>query len=333
VLEFDADEAGESGSSLSPLPGAAHQLAEEAISQHHDASRALALTLDGIASGITPADAFISVPSTPWYDHALHDVAHWTDDGLHILGNATQPQHLLEDLKTLVDAGGGAASIALIVLSGAGFGAGGALDVTGVGSVLGVPLDVAAAAGVGAGIAGTGYFGDQFDKDIRNLETRSHDSILNDPAYGGTPTDPGSTPSGGEPFDPDVADRVPSWGADGTPKTSGALQTGNGDIIDITSGNNGITLPDDLPPGALDGTGLNARLTAHVEAQAAIQMRMTGQTEGVLYLNNAPCSGCARYLSRYLPSGSTLTLYGPEGTPPQVITGEGPDILGVPPEG
>jgi hypothetical protein len=53
----------------------------------------------------------------------------------------------------------------------------------------------------------------------------------------------------------------------------------------------------------------------HAEGHAAALIRARGLTEATLYVNNQPCSGrmgCDRSLPGLLPSGSTLTVYGPD---------------------
>lgn len=92
-------------------------------------------------------------------------------------------------------------------------------------------------------------------------------------------------------------------------KTQGILQIGSKEV-DLISGYAG-------PAAQISkGTpGFNNLVRSHVEAHASALMRMEGATEASLFINRIPCSGatgCAAMLSRMLPEGARLTVYGPD---------------------
>jgi hypothetical protein len=183
-----------------------------------------------------------------------------------------------------VDLLGIGASAGLVGVSGMGFGAGVALDATGIGALAGVPLDVVSPAGIAAGVAGAGYFGHDLAKDLMTSESRSLDSIKSDPGYGATPVDPGdqvpvsSDGTPGNPFNSEVAGRVPAWGLNGA-KTEGIVEFGDGNTVGIASGQSEINaVLKDVPEGGLQDTGLNYRLQAHVEAQTPSTCVSTAST-------------------------------------------------------
>ncbi len=79
---------------------------------------------------------------------------------------------------------------------------------------------------------------------------------------------------------------------------------------------------------------MNAYTRSHVEAHAGAIMRDEPFTEGVLWINRAPCgagatSGCEHLLPRMIPTGKRLFVYVmPKGTTgaiprPLVIDGVG----------
>lgn len=115
----------------------------------------------------------------------------------------------------------------------------------------------------------------------------------------------------------------PAYGGRG-PKPSGLLDI-DGQHTPLVSGREGPT--QQIPPPRT-GTGMNGKLVTHVEAHAAAQLRVTGATNGTLYINRLPCSdpqppyGCSEMLPRMVPRGSTLTIYGPDGFV-RVVRGEG----------
>ena len=67
--------------------------------------------------------------------------------------------------------------------------------------------------------------------------------------------------------------------------------------------------------------GMNAYTRSHVEAHAGAIMRDEPFTEGVLWINRAPCgagatSGCEHLLPRMIPTGKRLFVYVmPKGRP------------------
>jgi len=57
--------------------------------------------------------------------------------------------------------------------------------------------------------------------------------------------------------------------------------------------------------------------TSHTEIKVATHMRLNNFMHGTLYLNNEPCdlpgTNCRKLLPRFLPPGSQLVIYGPNG--------------------
>ncbi|GAA0947840.1 hypothetical protein GCM10009554_44880 [Kribbella koreensis] len=57
-------------------------------------------------------------------------------------------------------------------------------------------------------------------------------------------------------------------------------------------------------------------ITSHVEIKFALMMRERGLTDETIVVNKRPCDGdlgCDQMLSRFLPAGGSLTVYGPAG--------------------
>ena len=93
-------------------------------------------------------------------------------------------------------------------------------------------------------------------------------------------------------------------------KTSGVLRI-KGEDIPLESGYKGPS--SNMPKGT---PGMNWRIKSHVEAHAASIMRNKGVSEATLYINRIPCpgkTGCEAMIPRMLPTGSKLTVIGPEG--------------------
>ncbi|WP_433869516.1 DddA-like double-stranded DNA deaminase toxin [Saccharopolyspora sp. CA-218241] len=66
-------------------------------------------------------------------------------------------------------------------------------------------------------------------------------------------------------------------------------------------------------------------MVTHVETKYATMMRESGQTYGVIVLNNAVCNlktGCGASARAILPRGSTLVIWEPGATSPVEIHGE-----------
>ena len=320
----------------SPYRDTARKLAEEAIDQFDAASHRAASTLDHLGSKAIASPAFLPVHHTPWYDAPVH----WGEDAVNAVGGAfstaweyvsSNPAPIAKDAADMV---GLAGSVALIGLGGGGEGLGLGLDLTGIAAVVGVPLNVAGVAAIGAGVAGFDYFDHQLAKDLGTNYTRKVQP--DEPGYGATPKPGEGTPVDGNPYDPELAGRVPPWGVDGTPTTSGLIDMGDGDIVEISSGRDNAAneIMNNLPKGALDKTGMNWFLRAPVEAQAGIYMRLNQIDNATLYINRAMCTegpggGCAGQIINYLSAGQKLTVYGPSGG--TVIEGSGPTIPGVDP--
>lgn len=122
----------------------------------------------------------------------------------------------------------------------------------------------------------------------------------------------------------------------GLAKTTGIVELDDGSTETIVSGRSEFneTLRG-LPKGTLKGTGLNAYLRYHVEAQTAMFMRLNGADDATLCINRDFCGdsmrGCTRMFERYLSKGQTVTVYGPNGG--TVIVGQGPIIPGIDADG
>ncbi|NEA32015.1 hypothetical protein G3I17_10095 [Streptomyces sp. SID13031] len=57
-------------------------------------------------------------------------------------------------------------------------------------------------------------------------------------------------------------------------------------------------------------------ISAHVEIKFALMMRERGLKDETIAINKRPCDGdlgCDQMLSRFLPAGGSLTVYGPAG--------------------
>jgi uncharacterized protein YukE len=313
----------------SPFRPAARQLAQGAIDQFNTASQRVAGILDHLGSKVISSRAFLPVHHTPWYEQPLH----WGEDATNAVGGAlgtawnfvsSNPGAMATDGLDLL---GLAGSVALIGAGGSGEVGGLALDLTGAGAAIGVPLNIAGLAAITAGVGGAGYFGDQLVKDLGINYTRK--VTPDEPGYGATPQPGESTPvatdgTPGNPFNHEVADRVAGWGVNGKSTTFGALDLGNGEVIEVSSGSSGPA--QDLPGPPRSGTGYNGNIITHAEAQASAIMRLKNITNATLYIDRDPClgdgtNGCAQMLNRMVPKGSYLTVYSP-GTA-QVIVGTG----------
>ncbi|MDA8267983.1 MAG: hypothetical protein M0013_06365 [Actinomycetota bacterium] len=319
---------------VSPDRARSRAMAERAISDVTTASHHLAGHLDDLARQMRATPAFLPQPHTPWYEDPLH----WGRDALHDVGSAFGDAWSWTEAnagnlaKSAFDVLGMAGSAGLAALGGIAAGGGLALDATGAGAVVGVPVDALGVVGVAAGAGGVGYFGHELSKDLIFHEARSQVSIQSDPGYGARPQPGDGTPAGGNAYNPDVADQVPAWGENGA-KTSGMLEVGDRAPVEITSGESNLTAAlKDLPDNALQGTGLRGDLQTHVEAQTAIYMRLDGIDNATLYINRAFCGtdswqGCSQFFQRFLAKGQTVTVYGPNGG--VVVVGTGPQIPGL----
>jgi hypothetical protein len=148
---------------------AAQHMKDTAVTDAHVASAAVAGALHAAsAAGIqNPHHSWLSgvfddigdVASGAW-DWSEHHVARWTGDaGGDIAGAGEWAWHAVDNpdaLKAAADAGGMALGLAAMVAGVGGEVGGGLLDATGVGAVVGVPVNVASAALItaGAGLAG-----------------------------------------------------------------------------------------------------------------------------------------------------------------------------------
>lgn len=150
--------------------------------------------------------------------------------------------------------------------------------------------------------------------------SKSEEARRRDPGYGKTPVRTGTDPiteKGAAPYDPNVAAKVPPWGANDV-KTRGVLVK-DGEEIPLASGKKGPSQNRGGP-----GTGMNGNVKTHVEAHAGASLK-PGE-EATLYINRVPCpgdQGCEANLAKYVPKGATLTVYGPDGYV-RVVHGEGP---------
>ena len=108
----------------------------------------------------------------------------------------------------------------------------------------------------------------------------------------------------------DFLRRLPTYR--GTGKVSGTLDMGDGRTLDLVSGYKG-------PSEKVSGIpGMNHTIKSHVEAHAAVTMRLEEVSQAVLYLNKAPCESwagaCHQMLPRMLPDGATLNIFWPGGS-------------------
>jgi uncharacterized protein YukE len=195
---------------------------------------------------------------------------------------------------------------------------GGALDATGIGAIAGVPVNALGVAVIGSGAAvvasgGIGIANKAGTEDMNVMHAASKGQRIQDPGYGATPVrsaGAGAPPEGAAPYDPDVAGRVPEWGTK-SGKTQGILVKDTGEEMSLQSGIDGPAK--DAVGGP--GSGLDGTLKTHVEAHAGSALQPGD--DAALYLNRTPCSstakpGCMQMLSRYVPKGATLTVYGPD---------------------
>lgn len=130
-------------------------------------------------------------------------------------------------------------------------------------------------------------------------------------------TRPDVVPDGADPFDQEVADRVPPYGGRGT-KTTGVLVLPDGEALpEQDSGYAGPASRMPKPRQGMDGN-----LVTHVEAHAVAAMRERKVKRACLYVNREPCDytvaggrqwGCEQALPHMLRPDETLTVYGPNG--------------------
>ncbi|QVL31925.1 hypothetical protein KIH39_24325 [Telmatocola sphagniphila] len=96
-------------------------------------------------------------------------------------------------------------------------------------------------------------------------------------------------------------------------KTIGALIQTDGKITVLVSGYEG-------PGKGVRGIPkMNGLIKAHVEAQAAVLMRMRNLSQATLRINRVPCPtmnvkvlGCDEALPHMLPESASLTVIGPD---------------------
>jgi uncharacterized protein YukE len=154
----------------SPDRGTARKLGQEAIDRFNSASRRVTNRLDDLSSKVIASPAFLPVyhHSTPWYDAPMH----WADDAINAVGGAfsaawntvsSDPGAIAKDGLDLLGLVG---SAGLVAMGGVAESGGVALDLTGAGAVVGVPLNMVGIAAIGTGVAGTAYFGDDLAKDL-----------------------------------------------------------------------------------------------------------------------------------------------------------------------
>ena len=195
---------------MSPDRAGFRVMAERAISDFTTASHQLAGHLDDLGREMRATPAFLPHPHTPWYEDPLH----WGGDVLHDVGSAFSHAWNWTEAnagslaKSAFDVLGMAGSTGLVALGGIAGGGGLALDATGFGAVVGVPVDALGLAGMAAGAGGVGYFDHELSKDLNFSEARSQASIQSDPGYGARPQPGDGTPAGGNAYNPDVADKV-----------------------------------------------------------------------------------------------------------------------------
>jgi len=302
----------------SPLRHQARAAAQAAIDDVNAAASRCAQRLNESADqlGAPPPAAH---HRRAWWEHgpvgwavdetarAAGAVGHGLEDAASVVADNAEPVG-----RTGVDLLGVAAGGGLMLLGGGAEAGGLALDASGVGAVGGVVLNGLGVAAIAAGATTAGVFTARTAGDVSDLisESRSKKEIQQDPGYGARPSKPGRTPRGAQPYKARIANRVPPWGQNG-PKTTGVFDAGTGRPETIVSGYGG---PADLLPKPRAGMPNN--LVSHVEANAAARMRLDGVTDGTLYINRLPCAGrmgCDNLLPRMIPTGSRLTIYGPDG--------------------
>jgi hypothetical protein len=65
----------------------------------------------------------------------------------------------------------------------------------------------------------------------------------------------------------------------------------------------------------MSGNGFDIVSRMHAEGHASAIMRILGDNEGVLFINNPEiCSSCFENLNRMVPPGGKLTVVLPDGT-------------------
>lgn len=201
---------------------------------------------------------------------------------------------------------------AFLMAQGAGTAVGGGLvTATGVGAPVGAPV---AAVGVGLAVAGgaIAVLGAHGTTEDMTTMLAGREQRMRDPGWMGRPSGrPAEVPPDAAPFDDAVASRVPGWGENGS-RTEGIVVTEHGSSA-LSSGRRDVVTDLERPR-----PGMNGRTMSHVEAQAGATMRTTGATDATLYINRLPCStatrtGCEELLSRMVPTGARLTVYGPNG--------------------
>ncbi len=301
----------------SPLRSQATALGQAAIDDFNAATNTAKGGLAGAAAPITP-----HIPRAPAHQggllNDLKGVAKASVRDLQTVGNWTlgflgDPNNQ----KVFQDGTAMSAGLGMILLGAGGEIGGTLLDGTIVLSPAGVALNAASGVAIGAGAAGVGYGAWHMGSDIPNMNfAKNYDGL-------GARPQPTPTPAGGDAYNPNIGGRVDGYGGY---KTEGQVHL-DGDPQDLgrrlLSGRDGPF--QNLPPAPRPGTGYNGRVLTHVEAHATALMRTRGVQRATLYLNRLPCpggSGCSAMLPRFVPQGSTLTVYGPDGFA-QVIHGTG----------
>ncbi len=136
-------------------------------------------------------------PEHHWYDSVgdfFEDTGAWAYNHTivpGVNGLADLGQAIIEHPEDLLSMLGG---LGLIVLGGAGEGGGGLLDVTGVGAIAGVPINIASAAVIASGAALTGAGG----ADLAQNAAQNHHTVLNE-ASGSGPRPGDSLPDSSRP--------------------------------------------------------------------------------------------------------------------------------------
>jgi hypothetical protein len=88
--------------------------------------------------------------------------------------------------------------------------------------------------------------------------------------------------------------------------TWGVLRTASGEF-DVISGRAG-------PASTMSGNGFDIVSRMHAEGHAAAIMRILGNDEGILFINNPEiCSSCSTNLNRMVPTGARMTVVLPNG--------------------
>ncbi|HWG73118.1 MAG TPA: hypothetical protein VG184_03575 [Acidimicrobiales bacterium] len=194
---------------------AAHHMKDTAVANAHTASAAVAAALHAAsAAGIqNPHHSWLSgvfddignVASGAW-NWTEHHVAGWAGDAGRDLGAAGEwAWHAVDNpdaLKAALDVGGMALGLAAVVAGAGGEVGGGLLDATGVGALVGVPVNVASAALItaGAGMAAVsaadmGHNLAHMAQDADNAERSGPGDSPSGPDYGAGPGGTATTPS------------------------------------------------------------------------------------------------------------------------------------------